>query len=237
MRVFLLAIISCGLLALAACTGSDDPDDQKLKMQDSLQKISQNIGNVKVEMARDAKNLSIQRLRGYRVQIFTGHDRDEAMRAKSLFIKYFPDVDNYLEYEEPNYKVRVGDFLSKGLAQELSVKVNKIKGLEGCFVVKSMVNAELPEPLFDTVNENELVYYTLIDSMGKEVQIPILRSSLTKSELDSLQKNNKPAAVAPKPEALPKEPAKPKVVPTPTTVPPVTPNIAPSSSTTQAVKK
>lgn len=176
--------------------------------------------SVKVDMTRDPKNLSFARVKGYRVQIFTGSSRDEAIKAKALFIQKFPDIDNYLEYEVPNYKVRVGDFLSRWQAKELCAKINKTPVLSGnAFVVPSLVNAELPKPEQDTVPDSELVYYTLIDSTGKEVQIPVLKSSLSKEEVDSIEKikNN------PSPKTKPEIKEKPVVSNTATPTPPTPP--------------
>lgn len=135
----------------------------------------------KIEQNRDPKNLSIARLHGYRVQIYTGNDRNKANEVKALFMKNFPDVDNYLEYEFPNFKLRAGDFLSKASANEFKATINKVKGLDGSFVVKCMVNAELP-PADTTKVDTNIVYYTMVDSAGNEIQIPLQRE--VAAELD-----------------------------------------------------
>lgn len=186
---------------LISCGDSKEKESEIARIEDSIKNAKLNVtGTVHVEMNRDAKNLSIARVKGYRVQIFTGKDREEAMKAKTLFIRNFPDVDNYLEYEEPNYKVRVGDFLSRFSASDLLTKVNKTKGIEGSFIVKCMVNAELPKPEQDTIPDSELIYYTLIDSAGQEIKIPVLKSSLSPLEQDSIKK------VEAKPEVHPAAP-------------------------------
>ncbi len=196
-------------LLLSSCGDPRKEHEEESVSEDSL-KSQKTSGAVHVDMTRDPKNLSIARVKGYRVQIFTGPNRDEAIKAKALFIQKFPDIDNYLEYEVPNYKVRVGDFLSKWQARELCAKINKTPVLSGnAFVVPSMVNAELPKPEQDTVPDSELVYYTLIDSTGKEVQIPVLKSSLSKQEADSMEKlklNPPPKPQVIKPQTLPVAP-------------------------------
>ena len=193
--------------------GKEKSDEEALT--DSIE--ANTSGNVvHVDMTRDPKNLSFARVKGYRVQIFTGSNRDEAIKVKGAFIQHFPDVDNYLEYEVPNYKVRVGDCLSKWQAKEFSAKIDKIPVFSGCFIVPSLVNAVLPKPEQDTVDDADLVYYTLIDSTGKEVQIPVLKSSLSKVEIDSIAKM-KARALQPKSTAVLKEvPMKPVSVTPPT---------------------
>ena len=166
------------VLFVQACGGkSKTEEERKIAIEDSIRKATTQATTYHVDMNRDPKNLSMQKVWGYRVQIFTGKNRDEASKMKALFINLFPDVDNYLVYEEPNYKVRVGDFLAKIGARELCEKVNKNATLNGAFVVKSMVNAVIPPPPADTIGDDQLVYYTLIDSTGKEYQVPVLKTS------------------------------------------------------------
>ncbi len=47
---------------------------------------------------------------GYRVQIYYGGTRMKATEIKSAFMRDHPGVATYLVYQQPNFKVRVGDF-------------------------------------------------------------------------------------------------------------------------------
>jgi hypothetical protein len=47
---------------------------------------------------------------GYRIQIFNGNSREEAMKVKSEFYNKFPSIRCYTIYQQPYYKVRVGDY-------------------------------------------------------------------------------------------------------------------------------
>jgi len=51
--------------------------------------------------------------RGFRVQIFSGPNRQEAYAVQERFQKAYPGIDSYLTYYEPNYRVKVGDFRSR----------------------------------------------------------------------------------------------------------------------------
>lgn len=56
------------------------------------------------------------KLFGYRIRIFSDSGtsaRKRAMNERSRFIKEYPDIPTYLEYEAPNFKIYVGDFRSK----------------------------------------------------------------------------------------------------------------------------
>lgn len=51
--------------------------------------------------------------RGFRVQIYSGTNRNEAYAVQSRFKNQYADIDSYINYEEPNYRVKVGDFTSR----------------------------------------------------------------------------------------------------------------------------
>lgn len=56
---------------------------------------------------------------GYRVQIFTGSNRNEAYNAQAKFNELYPDMKTYIIYAEPNFKVRAGDFRTRLEAAKL----------------------------------------------------------------------------------------------------------------------
>ncbi len=47
---------------------------------------------------------------GYRVQIYYGTSREEAMRRKAEFMRHYPGVPTYFSYASPTYRVKVGDY-------------------------------------------------------------------------------------------------------------------------------
>ncbi len=53
-------------------------------------------------------------IKGYRVKIHFGSDKNKASEIKAKFISKFPDVPAYGPiYDQPNFNVRVGDFKTK----------------------------------------------------------------------------------------------------------------------------
>lgn len=54
--------------------------------------------------------------RGFRVQIYSGNNRNEAYAVQNRFKNQFSDIDSYINYDEPNYRVKVGDFTSRSEA-------------------------------------------------------------------------------------------------------------------------
>ena len=56
---------------------------------------------------------------GYRVQVFFGTDRKEAYNEQARFKSLYPELNTYLSYTQPNYRVKVGDFRTRAEAQKL----------------------------------------------------------------------------------------------------------------------
>ncbi len=55
-------------------------------------------------------------IEGWRIEIFFeagNYSKKQAMEAKAEFVKNYPEVPSYLIFQQPYYKVRVGDFRTK----------------------------------------------------------------------------------------------------------------------------
>ncbi|MBI1305757.1 MAG: hypothetical protein GC181_03980 [Bacteroidetes bacterium] len=64
---------------------------------------------------------------GYRIQIYFGHNRNEALAVESKFKSYFSEWSSecYVVYYEPNWRVRVGNYYSKIDAQPMMKELQK----------------------------------------------------------------------------------------------------------------
>ncbi len=78
---------------------------------------------------------------GYRVQIYFGGQRNRANEVKSEFLKKYPEANAYLIYQQPNFKIRVGDFRDRLQAQEFYLKL--MPDFNTAFIVKDDIS--LPE--------------------------------------------------------------------------------------------
>lgn len=61
-------------------------------------------------------NEKMQTVRGYRIQIaaLSGpNSRNQAFELKRRFKEEFPEVEVYIVFTEPNFRIKVGDFISK----------------------------------------------------------------------------------------------------------------------------
>jgi len=77
--------------------------------------------NKKLESALDTlakQNKSIRYINGFRIQIYVGNVRQEADGAKSYIYQAFPDLNPYVSYTQPTYRVKVGDFMYRSDAEQ-----------------------------------------------------------------------------------------------------------------------
>ena len=77
---------------------------------------------------------------GYRIRIFANSGqtaRNEAYTSKSRFIQVYPDVPVYVEYQEPNYKIYVGNYLTRSEALKALKNINR--NFSNAFIVNSVV--------------------------------------------------------------------------------------------------
>jgi hypothetical protein len=74
---------------------------------------------------------------GYRLQIMYTDVRDEAYKSKGAMYKDFPDLASYVEYEQPYYKLRLGDFKTRLEATHYLQQVTAL--YPGAFIVKDKI--------------------------------------------------------------------------------------------------
>ncbi len=81
---------------------------------------------------------SIVTRKGYRVVIYNGSNRTEALNMKLKFMRSYPGTQSYLSYISPSYKIRVGDFGSQNEAYKFLRQIQKA-GFGSSFVVPDIV--------------------------------------------------------------------------------------------------
>jgi SPOR domain len=54
---------------------------------------------------------------GYRIQIYNGNNKEDANKIRAEFYSNYPSMRCYLTYQQPYYKVRVGDYQDQGSAK------------------------------------------------------------------------------------------------------------------------
>jgi hypothetical protein len=74
---------------------------------------------------------------GFRIQITYTDVRDEVYKSKGAMYKEFPDLTSYVEYEQPYYKLRLGDFKTRLQATYYLQQVVAI--YPGAFIVRDKI--------------------------------------------------------------------------------------------------
>ena len=68
-----------------------------------------------------ANNRNIRYAQGYRVQVYSGTSSSEANRVRDRSYALFPDITPHIVYIQPNFRVKVGDFIDRLEAQRVYV--------------------------------------------------------------------------------------------------------------------
>lgn len=71
------------------------------------------------------QNKSVKYMPGYRIQLYVGNIRSEADAAKSFIYRSFPELSPYITFNQPTYRVKVGDFMSKTEAEHVLSSVKQ----------------------------------------------------------------------------------------------------------------
>ncbi len=62
---------------------------------------------------------------GYRIQIYFSNDRKLADEQRQKFVRQYPDQETLIEYDVPNYNVRVGAFKTRDEAEEFRSMITR----------------------------------------------------------------------------------------------------------------
>ena len=136
MKIFFLFIVYC----LFSVVGFAQSDSARIFSVDSniIQDKRVNELVLKHVLINEAKRGT---MKGYRVQIHFGAEKAKALDVKSKFMTEYKDISTYLDYQQPYFKIRVGDFRTKLEAYKLLQEISA--DFPGAFIVSD--NIELPK--------------------------------------------------------------------------------------------
>jgi hypothetical protein len=80
-------------------------------------------------------------VRGYRVQVMISQDENELIKLKNILLQSLKE-DIYIIFELPNYKLRIGDFISRKEAESFQEKIVKL-GYRTAWVVPTIIEMEI----------------------------------------------------------------------------------------------
>jgi SPOR domain len=67
---------------------------------------------------------SIYTTKGFKIVIYNGTDRAQAMQVKNNFARAYPGTSSSMSYNVPSYKIKVGDFESRNDASKFLRKIS-----------------------------------------------------------------------------------------------------------------
>ncbi len=76
---------------------------------------------------------------GYRIQIYSGKSRANANKIKATFLVNFPDESAYLIYQQPNFKIRAGNFRNQREAMPLYFKLIEMEEFKYVLLVPDKI--------------------------------------------------------------------------------------------------
>jgi hypothetical protein len=162
-RVGALALL-CGLVLYSGCSESGESlQDQKNANDERIRRLEEQFHPSDYDRPPKATPLSIappestvvdtsfppvplqtaDQVPGYRVQIITTTSIDEAKEKKSLAESLFPGEWFYLQYDQPTYKIRAGNFVSRFEAERFRGMIAE-RGFAGAWVVPERVLKQPP---------------------------------------------------------------------------------------------
>ena len=132
------------LLAIIALSPLSKAQSQK----DSLRQFTADTGIIQDKRVNELvlKHILIneakkEKMKGYRVQIHFGPEKAKALDVKTKYTSQYGNNSAYLDYQQPYFKIRVGDFRTKLEAYKL---LQEISGdFPGAFIVTDEI--ELPK--------------------------------------------------------------------------------------------
>lgn len=105
------------------------------------------------EINRRAMTSGPHRASGFRIQAANTQNRDEANAVKAELLRRFPDEKSYLLYQAPNFKVRIGNFLTQRDAFQLRKMISALYPGKGIYIVPDIIEYTPPSAEEDTPNK------------------------------------------------------------------------------------
>ena len=72
------------------------------------------------------KNRSVRYASGFRIQVYVGTQRQQVDDARAIIAQNFPDLNPYLTYNQPTYKLKVGDFMRRIDAERYYASIKQL---------------------------------------------------------------------------------------------------------------
>ncbi len=110
-------------------------DARLVQLEKNANKLSEKNFKQNTETTVEQSN---QAVRGYRIQIYSGNDRNYANDVRLKFMTSYPQTACYIQFLSPYFKVRVGDYTSSAEANKQLKYFKRV--YPSAFVISAYVN-------------------------------------------------------------------------------------------------
>lgn len=83
-------------------------------------------------------NKNIKYAQGYRILAYNGSQRQTVMDLRKAIISRVPDEKDYLTYQQPNFRLMIGDFFSRVEAQQVLNQLSSL--IPNAQIVQEKIN-------------------------------------------------------------------------------------------------
>lgn len=128
--LLLIAFIFLSITLKAQLISSTMPNGNVTITQDTMIKVLMDYSD-----SIAVHKLSVQ---GYRIQLTTSSNRKSVLDMKAQFNIQFPNVKAYIEYQQPTFKLRVGDFESRIAAYAFQQEI--LSSFPNAFIVQDNIS-------------------------------------------------------------------------------------------------
>jgi hypothetical protein len=159
-------VVALGMSLLAGCSGSRETEKPSTAVEETLKKYEAGFKPSDYDPEPKGKSghsgtsadsipdsgatlveapTSMELVAGFRVQLFSTTNIDEANLKKADAEATFPDEWVYVEYDPPTYKVRAGNFKSR-IAADRFANLASSNGFQEAWTVPERVYKQPPPP-------------------------------------------------------------------------------------------
>lgn len=136
----------CALFAFAATAGLATANAQEATAQTASVIVHKDPRLTTLENKQSAintatKKASARTMRGYRLLVINTNKRDEAIAAKTKVYTYYPELNAYLSYQTPYFKLKAGNFQTRSEAEAYRKKMATLFP-KGVFIVNDIIEVK-----------------------------------------------------------------------------------------------
>ncbi|SIQ56122.1 sporulation protein [Pontibacter lucknowensis] len=100
-----------------------------------------NHANAKVAVLMDSVasvNKNIRYAQGYRILAYNGSERQTVMDLRKAIIARVPEEKDYLTYQQPNFRLKIGDYFTRMEAQQVLNQISDL--IPNAHIVQEQIN-------------------------------------------------------------------------------------------------